>query len=121
MRRAEVGRTRDAGWQIGVSKTVDHSAEDLWSFLISPEGTAIWLGAGVEVLPEPGKGYETRAGVRGETRSVTEHRRIRLTRTPIAPPARSPQWTYCRRCIPRRAPTRCWPPIPVRTGVAGNG
>jgi len=87
MRRAEVGRTRDAGWQIGVSKTVDRSVEDLWAFLTSPAGTAIWLGAGVTVSPEPGVGYETADGVRGETRSFTRHRRIRLTWQP-------PDWDH---------------------------
>jgi uncharacterized protein YndB with AHSA1/START domain len=79
MRRAEVGHTRDAGWQIGVSKTVDHPAEAVWRFLTSPEGIAIWLGEGVTVLSEPGAGYETTAGVRGETRSFRELDRVRLT------------------------------------------
>jgi uncharacterized protein YndB with AHSA1/START domain len=85
--RAEVGRTKDAGWQIGVSKTFDHSVEDLWTFLTSPEGTAIWLGEGVTVSPDPGEGYETATGVRGETRSYTRHRRIRLTWQP-------PDWRH---------------------------
>jgi uncharacterized protein YndB with AHSA1/START domain len=82
MRPAEVGRTKDAGWQIGVSKTLDHPVEVVWDFLVSPAGTAIWLGEGVTVSPEPGEGYETAAGVRGETRSFTRHRRIRLTWQP---------------------------------------
>jgi uncharacterized protein YndB with AHSA1/START domain len=85
------GRTRDAGWQIGVSKTVDHSVDDLWSFLVSAEGTAIWLGEGVTVRPEPGSPYETTAGVRGETRSFSgappERRRVRLTWQP-------PDWSH---------------------------
>jgi uncharacterized protein YndB with AHSA1/START domain len=82
VRPAEVGRTRDAGWQIGVSRTLDHPVEDVWNFLTSAEGTAIWLGEGVTVSPEPGEGYETSAGVHGETRSFTRHRRIRLTWQP---------------------------------------
>lgn len=87
MRPAEVGRTKDAGWQIGVSKTLDHAVEDVWDFLTSPAGTAIWLGEGVTVSPEPGEEYETAAGVRGETRSFTRHRRIRLTWQP-------PDWRH---------------------------
>jgi uncharacterized protein YndB with AHSA1/START domain len=74
--------TRDAGWQIGVSKTVDHPVEDVWSFITSPEGIAIWLGGGVTVLPEPGEGYETTDGVRGETRSLRDLDRLRLTWQP---------------------------------------
>lgn len=86
-RRAEVGRTRDAGWQIGVSKTLDHPIEDVWAFLTSPAGTAIWLGDDVTVLPERGAGYETAGGVRGETRGFHELNRIRLTWQP-------PDWAH---------------------------
>ncbi|GAB2763948.1 SRPBCC family protein [Amycolatopsis magusensis] len=78
----EVGRTRDAGWQIGVSKTLDHPVAEVWDFLTSPEGVAIWLGEGVTLPREPGTGYETAAGVRGETRSFRELDRLRLTWQP---------------------------------------
>jgi uncharacterized protein YndB with AHSA1/START domain len=50
--RREVGRTRDAGWQIGVSKTIDRPVEEVWAFLTSHEGIGIWLGEGVTVLSE---------------------------------------------------------------------
>jgi uncharacterized protein YndB with AHSA1/START domain len=82
-----VGRTRDAGWQIGVSKTVDHPVAVVWDFITSPEGIAIWLGEGVTVLSERGAGYETAAGVRGETRSFRDLDRVRLTWQP-------PDWTH---------------------------
>lgn len=80
--RREVGRTRDAGWEIGVSKTIDRPVEQVWDFITSPEGTAIWLGEGVTVRAEPGTGYETATGVRGETRSFRELDRVRLTWQP---------------------------------------
>ncbi|QFZ19012.1 SRPBCC domain-containing protein [Saccharothrix syringae] len=82
MTRPAVGRTRDAGWQIGVSKTVDHPAGAVWDFITSPEGTAIWLGEGVTVSPERGAPYETAAGVRGETRGFRHLDRVRLTWQP---------------------------------------
>jgi uncharacterized protein YndB with AHSA1/START domain len=84
---AQVGRTRDAGWQIGVSKTIDRPVEDVWTFITSPAGVAIWLGEGVTVSPERGEGYETATGVRGETRSFHELDRIRLTWQP-------PDWSH---------------------------
>ena len=87
MRPSEVGHTRDAGWQIGVSKTVDHPVEHVWDFITSPEGVAIWLGEEVKLSPERGEGYETAAGVRGETRSFRELDRIRLTWQP-------PDWSH---------------------------
>jgi uncharacterized protein YndB with AHSA1/START domain len=86
-RRSEVGRTRDAGWEIGVSKTIDRPVEAVWAFVTSPAGVAIWLGEGVTVLSERGAGYETTAGVRGETRSFRELDRVRLTWQP-------PGWTH---------------------------
>jgi uncharacterized protein YndB with AHSA1/START domain len=70
-----------------VSKTIDRPAEKVWSFITSPAGIAIWLGEGVTVVPERGAGYETRAGVQGETRGFRERDRIRLTWQP-------PDWTH---------------------------
>ena len=85
--RREVGRTRDAGWQIGVSKTFDRPVEEVWSYITSPAGVAIWLGEDVTVSPEAGESYETAAGVQGETRSYRELDRVRLTWQP-------PDWTH---------------------------
>ncbi len=77
-----VGLTRDAGWEIGVSRTIDLPPEEVWEFVSSPEGIRLWLGEGVRVLPEKGERYETDAGTRGETRSLAVRRRIRLTWQP---------------------------------------
>lgn len=82
MSASEVGRTKDAGWQIGVSTTVNHPIERVWAFLTSTQGTAVWLGHGVDVLDEKGQPYETAEGTVGETRSVRPHDRIRLTWQP---------------------------------------
>ena len=41
----------------------------MWDFLTSDAGTAVWLGAGVQRLDEPGAAYETEAGTAGEIRS----------------------------------------------------
>ncbi|SDI62735.1 Uncharacterized conserved protein YndB, AHSA1/START domain [Actinokineospora alba] len=77
-----VGQTKDAGWQIGVSKTVPHPVARVWDFIASPEGTAVWLGPDAELKPEKGFRYETATGVAGEVRSFHEHDRIRLTWRP---------------------------------------
>jgi uncharacterized protein YndB with AHSA1/START domain len=86
-RQSEVGHTRDAGWEIGVSKTVDRPVDEVWDFITSPEGVAIWLGEGVTLSSERGAGYETKAGVHGETRSLRELDRVRLTWQP-------PGWSH---------------------------
>jgi uncharacterized protein YndB with AHSA1/START domain len=79
---APVGRTRDAGWEIGVSRTVDLPVEEVWDFLASPAGTGIWLGHGPERLDERGQTYETTEGTTGAVRSVHPGDRIRLTWQP---------------------------------------
>jgi uncharacterized protein YndB with AHSA1/START domain len=86
-RRREAGRTRDAGWEIGVSKTIDRPVAEVWEFITSPAGIALWLGEGVTLLAERGAGYETASGVQGETRSFRELDRIRLTWQP-------PDWSH---------------------------
>lgn len=75
-----IGKTRDAGWQIGVSRTIHRPAGEIWSFLTSPAGVAIWLGEGGTL--EPGAGYRTADGVQGETRSFRAGDRVRLTWQP---------------------------------------
>lgn len=82
MSHGQVGKTRDAGWQVGVSKTVHLPVEEVWEFLTSPQGTALWLGHGVEALEERGNRYATSEGTVGETRSFHPHDRIRLTWQP---------------------------------------
>ncbi|MDV5147667.1 SRPBCC domain-containing protein [Streptomyces sp. SBC-4] len=48
-----VGLTRDAGWEIGVSKTLPLPVAAVWDFLVSPEGLSLWLGPGA-ALPAEG-------------------------------------------------------------------
>lgn len=76
---SEVGHTRDAGWEIGVSRTVDRPIGVVWDFLTSADGTAIWLGEDVTVARDKGVPYRTAAGTHGETRGFRELDRIRLT------------------------------------------
>jgi uncharacterized protein YndB with AHSA1/START domain len=77
-----VGKTKDAGWQIGVSITVGRPATEVWSRLTSPDGLAIWLGSGVELAGSAHQRYETSTGTTGEVRSHRPHDRIRLTWKP---------------------------------------
>lgn len=78
-----VGRTRDAGWEIGVSRTVAAPVDEVWRVLVDPAGIAVWLGTGVLFTGELGETYETSAGTTGELRSFRPADRIRLTWRPI--------------------------------------
>lgn len=74
------GQTADAGFQVGVQKTMPVDAERLWHFLIGPEGLSIWLGDGIRSFKlEKGLAYQTQDGTVGEIRSVAPTERLRLT------------------------------------------
>ena len=73
------GLTKDAGWQIGVSRTLPHPPEVVWDYLTSAAGLACWLGPGTELDPVPGAQYRTGTGSTGEVRSFRPGDRIRLT------------------------------------------
>lgn len=79
---SEVGRTRDAGYQIGVSRTLPYPRERIWDLLTSPDGISLWLGSGAEIRPERGAEYRTEEGAVGETRGYRWAERIRLTYLP---------------------------------------
>ena len=75
------GLTRDAGWQIGVSRTLPIDLATAWERLLSPAGLALWLGEGTGPLAAGG-GYTTADGTTGEVRSLRPRDRVRLTWQP---------------------------------------
>ncbi|MBB5856690.1 SRPBCC domain-containing protein [Amycolatopsis umgeniensis] len=75
-----IGKTKDAGWEIGVSKTVAYQLEHVWDYLSGP-GLATWLGD-VRLDPAKGAPYETAEGTVGEVRGYREREKIRLTWRP---------------------------------------
>ena len=77
-----VGRTKDAGWQIGVSRTFGVDVEVAWSVLTEGPGLAVWLGGGSDLPTKPGDPYTTAEGTTGELRSRRPLDRVRLTWQP---------------------------------------
>lgn len=78
------GLTKDAGWQLGVRRTVPSPPDEVWEYLLG-RGLAVWLGD--TDLGDPGGAYETADGVRGQIRSRADGLRIRLTWQP-------PEWSH---------------------------
>ncbi|MEV6208155.1 SRPBCC domain-containing protein [Kitasatospora sp. NPDC051914] len=76
------GLTADAGWEIGVSRTLPYPPEALWRLVTSPEGLALWLGEGTGPLGGRGAAYRTADGTAGEVRSHHPGSRLRLTWRP---------------------------------------
>jgi len=96
------GLTKDAGWQIGVSRTLQIDLALAWDFLVSPTGLALWLGE-VEAPLVKGSEYRTRDGTTGEVRGLRPQARLRLPTSPKAasnpplcksppPPPRAGPW-----------------------------
>ena len=74
------GLTEDAGWELGVRRTVPLPAPDVWDYLVGP-GRRRWLGD-TELGTAKGDRYTTADGIEGEVRSFTEGERVRITWKP---------------------------------------
>lgn len=80
-----VGETADAGFQVGVQRTVAAAATEAWELIVShPE---LWLGEGASVVFAEGERYEVApangtSGATGEIRVVKPGERLRTTWQP---------------------------------------
>jgi uncharacterized protein YndB with AHSA1/START domain len=74
------GLTRDAGWEVGVRRTVNAPLDLVWTFLLGV-GLPLWLG-NAKLTLEKGASYETDDDIRGTILSYTEGTRIRLSWQP---------------------------------------
>ncbi len=79
-----LGQTADAGFQVGVSRTLPIAADQAWALITKPAGRKLWLGDVARLKLEKGVAYETRDSTTGEIRTVAEGKRIRLTWHPTA-------------------------------------
>lgn len=75
----KVGQTADAGYQIGVQKTLPIPHELAWDLLVVGPGKDIWLGETQPLDLRKGAEYVTADGASGEIRSVAPGQRLRLT------------------------------------------
>jgi len=76
--RAQVGETADAGFQVGVQRTIDLPADEAWRWLLEGPGQRVWLGPCPPLTLQPGAPYACEDGTRGEVRSVRPGERVRL-------------------------------------------
>jgi uncharacterized protein YndB with AHSA1/START domain len=73
----DVGKTADAGYQIGVRRTLASPEERVWAVLLSPEGLRIWLGGVAELVA--GKPFAFKDGTSGQVRVHKPWSHLRLT------------------------------------------
>ncbi|MET0714626.1 MAG: SRPBCC domain-containing protein [Mycetocola sp.] len=75
------GPKTDAGWDVGVRKTVTAPITDVWTYLLGA-GLPLWLGEITELPSKKGVRYRTDDGVRGTIRGYTEKKQVRLSWQP---------------------------------------
>jgi hypothetical protein len=73
------GLTKDAGWEIGVSRTFRCDLDHAWQVLTSRPGVEAWLGDGAVLPHEAGATWDAADGSAGEVRSFRPLDRVRLT------------------------------------------
>ncbi|MCU1560165.1 SRPBCC domain-containing protein [Mycetocola sp.] len=75
------GHSKDAGWNVGVRKTVAAPVAEVWAYLLG-KGLPMWLGDIDELPAKKGVRYRTNDGVRGTIRGFEEKKHVRLTWQP---------------------------------------
>lgn len=75
------GKTKDAGWELGVRTTVAAPIDEVWAFLLG-DGLPLWLGDIAALPSETGQPYATKDGVRGTVRGRKDGSRLRISWQP---------------------------------------
>jgi uncharacterized protein YndB with AHSA1/START domain len=74
-----VGLTKDAGWEIGVRRTLMIPHESAWELVTSPAGLRIWLGTEPDFRLAEGATYRLEDGTTGVVRVYVPMSHVRLT------------------------------------------
>lgn len=78
-----VGKTKEAGYQIGVRRTVPVTVEAAWRFLTGAEGLRVWLGEAEGAVVREGENFATQEGDSGRFTVVKplSHMRLQWTKS----------------------------------------
>ncbi|MEM6525075.1 MAG: ATPase [Bacteroidota bacterium] len=74
---AQVGKTKDVGYQFGIQKTFLISAKQAWDFMFSDDGLKIWLGE-LQTDFSLRENYRTKSGIAGFVRIFEPYSHIRM-------------------------------------------
>ena len=77
-----VGLTKDAGYQIGVRRTLKVHYADAWRILTSPEGANLWLGESPDLKLLKGEKFTLKDGSQVEVRACARESHVRLAVLP---------------------------------------
>jgi uncharacterized protein YndB with AHSA1/START domain len=81
-RQRIAGQTATAGFEIGVQRTIALAQSQLWDFITSDRGIALWLGVVAALTLLEGSAYTTAVGITGVFRVVNPPHHLRLTWQP---------------------------------------
>ncbi|MFD2328224.1 TetR family transcriptional regulator [Cohnella sp. GCM10020058] len=73
-----VGKTKDAGYQIGMRRTLPVTVEEAWRYLTGTDGLRVWLGEAEDVVVREGENFATREGNSGRFTVVKPLSHVRL-------------------------------------------
>lgn len=73
-----VGLTKDVGYQVGVRQTLAIAFDQVWDFIFSKKGLAIWLGQFDINLLESKNSFSTLDGIKCRVSVFKPHSHIRL-------------------------------------------
>jgi uncharacterized protein YndB with AHSA1/START domain len=76
------GLTRQAGWEIGVRRTLPMPLEPMWELITGPAGLRLWLGEAPGLAIAPGSTYLLADGTHGALTVVKPFSHLRLTWQP---------------------------------------
>lgn len=77
-----VGLTKDAGYQIGVRRTLKIHYSDAWALLTSPEGAKLWLGESPDMKLLKGEKFTLKDGSQVEVRACARESHVRVAVLP---------------------------------------
>lgn len=78
-RKRPVGKTRDAGFQVGARHTFSVAPDEAWRLLTSPGSVRLWLDDRAALTLAQGVTYRLADGTHGEVRVVAPGSHLRIT------------------------------------------
>ncbi|MBP1994462.1 SRPBCC domain-containing protein [Paenibacillus eucommiae] len=77
--RKPVGQTAAVGFQIGVRRTADVSKEQIWNYMLSPDGLKLWIGVLPSLPLQAGSQYKSEDGTFGRLGVIKPYEKLRMT------------------------------------------
>ncbi|MFP9113698.1 SRPBCC domain-containing protein [Flavobacterium sp. RHBU_3] len=78
MEPTETGKTKNAGYQMGVRYTYPVSLHQAWNFMFSAKGAAVWLGHDSQPIWSRERAFKTKKGTEINVKVFNELSHVRM-------------------------------------------